>query len=287
MSAFGLAALAAAAIGCGADEGKKPITAGEIAVLRDRTLASIDDKADGDAMLVGELVYGQTSSLVTYYAPPDYRLFAFTASTGDEVEVRVSSTNGGDAIAWVVDADFEVLAMNDDASSATFDARVSLVIPPHADSRHYVVFRDYGYDWAKFRVALDGTAPGCQHDTDCEIVEAGCCAVGDFIALPGDEVAAFEESKDCDKDASCPLVPIQDRGAQALCDVGTGACELVLPDDVACGGHSSNAHACPDGWSCRGDALAWDGLGECLQICAGPGARPCPAGRACVGDVCR
>jgi hypothetical protein len=246
-----------------------------------------DGKADHNTgLIVGSLSYGQTSALVQYANPPRYRIFKFAADAGDEIDVRVTSTNG-DAMVWVLDDSFAVLGFNDDAAPSTLNARVKLVVPPHPSRTHYIFFRDYDSLPASFRVRLDGIAAGCAVDADCAMVEAGCCSVGNWTAVPKDEVAAFEASKNCGPNPICPLVPIVDRGEQAICDVDVRQCEVALPEEIACGGRSLNPHRCPDGWRCVGEQLAWDAPGSCARTCSA--TRPCQGGLSCLdapGDGC-
>lgn len=246
-------------------------------------LVAVDGKADHQTFL-GALAYGQQSWLVNYKNPPRYRAFQFTGGAGDAIEVNVTSTNG-DAMAWVTDPQFNVLGFNDDASSSTFDARVQLTLA--TAGTYYILFREYDHASASFRVRLDGVAAPtaeCAVDADCAMVEVGCCAVGDWTAVPTDEVDAFEDAKDCSPNQVCPLRPIVYRGEQAICDVDTGTCAVVLPEDLACGGRSTNPHECPDGWQCTGEQLSWDAPGTCARFCGGFGNIGCPSGLTCVDD---
>lgn len=268
---------AAMALGCTTTD-DKPVAEEDFG-----DLALAGGKADHQTFL-GTLSYGQQSWLVSYKNPPRYRAFAFTAAAGDQVEVDVRSTNG-DAMAWVTDADLAVLGFNDDASSSTFDARVTLEMP--AAGTFYILFREYGHQSATFRVSLDGVAAQpaeCQVDADCAMVEVGCCAVGNWTSVPHDQVDAFQDAKDCSPNQVCPLQPIVYRGEQAICDVDTGLCEVALPEELACGGRSTNPHSCPDGWVCTGEQLAWDAPGTCARFCGGFGNLPCPSGLTCVDD---
>jgi hypothetical protein len=262
--------------------------AGKTAVDEDLgDLGGAGGKADGiDSMVVATLDYGQVSAPLAYHNPPRYRLVKFAADEGDVVSVTVSSATG-DAMVWLLDDDLTTLASNDDADASTLDAHVELTIPANPSRTHYVVFRDYWLEDASFVVSLDGTpaAPiGCQVDADCAMVEAGCCHVGDWTAIPTDEVADFEAAKQCDPNPNCPLSPIEYRGEQAQCNTDTHACEITLPEDVACGGRTLNPHSCPDGWQCMGQNLAVDIPGECVQMCGGFGNRPCSGGLSCVDD---
>lgn len=241
-------------------------------------------KADHNgAQIVGSLDYDQTSAAVAYTNPPRYRVFKFAADQGDQIDVRVTSTNG-DAMVWILDDSFASLAFNDDATASTLNARVQLAIPAHASRTHYIVFRDYDSQPATFRVRLDGEAAGCARDADCAMVEAGCCDVGDWVAVPNSSLEAFEDAKACTGNEVCPARPIVFRGEQALCNVDSHECEVALPSQVACGGRTINPHHCPDGWQCVGPGLVFDATGTCAQTCGGFANLPCPTGLACVDD---
>jgi hypothetical protein len=257
-------ALAVLALAAGCSSSGKPPADDDFGDLAEALAAERDAKGDTlESMIVGSLSYGQTSSSIYYSDPPRYRIVKFAADAGDNVVVRISSI-GGDAVAWLLDDDLAQLGYNDDASAGTFDAAISLRIPSHPSRTHYVVFRDYFHRPAHFRVTLRGEPAGCAVDADCAMVESGCCHVGDWTAVPDDEVDAFEASKACPADPECPVQPIIYRGEQAICDGATHACTTALPEVLSCGGLSTNAHRCPDGWSCQGPEVATDGTGRCV-----------------------
>src|SRR5258706_9258027 len=149
------------------------------------TLDGVDQKSDAFSYrmkIVGSLDYGATSSSVNYTSTPRYRAFKFSGSQHDNVDVWVKSTDGGDAVAWVLDNGFHVLATNDDASADTLDAHVTLTLPANASNTHYVVFRDYSTSTAHFSVELTG---GPAYDTSCAthdecvaVPAAGVCPHG-------------------------------------------------------------------------------------------------------------
>jgi hypothetical protein len=156
--------------------------------------------------------------------------------------------------------------MNDDATSSTLNARIHVDIPAHPSTRHYVIFRDYDELPGLFSIDLGGTLDlvGCTRDEQCEMIDVGCCAVGDYVAVRGDRADLYQESLECADDLVCPRPPIFNHGESAICDNNSHTCEVVLPEDIQCGGRSLNTHTCPDGWDCVGDALALDGFGECV-----------------------
>jgi hypothetical protein len=267
---------ALALVACAGDPRTEPDDFAELAI------AGVKGDAFED-MIVGSIEYGEVLGGIAYRYPPRYRIVKFAADAGDRIDLRVRSLDG-DPMAWILDDDLSLLGYNDDASSSTLNARVRLEIPAHPSRTHYVVVREYHHADATFQIELGGDPAGCLRDTDCAMVEAGCCDVGDWTAVPVDEVEAFEAAKGCDPEAVCPLIPIVYRGEQAICQGETRTCAIALPADLDCGGFSPNPHACPDGWRCVGPDLATDGTGVCLQTCGGLAARPCPDGFACADD---
>ena len=224
-------------------------------------------KADHTSMaIVGELGFGEQSGVLQYQRPPRYLGVSFQAGLGDTVDARVHALDGGDPVAWVIDSTGAILGTNDDENGSTLDARVHVAIPASDDPTHYVIFRDYDELPGLFTISLGGTLDlvGCAHDEDCQMIEAGCCAVGDYVAVRTDRVTLYQDSLECVDGQICPRPPIFDHGESAICDNNSHTCEVVLPQDIECGGRSLNPHLCPDGWECEGPQLAVDGFGECV-----------------------
>ena len=128
-------------------------------------LAGIDDKGDyfsSKLKVLGTLGDGDAVR-ARYTATPRFRGYSFTAAAGDQVDVWVKSTTG-DALAWVVDGTYKVVAKNDDASADTYDAHVVTTLPASgvAGGRYYVIFRDYNLETRYFNVSLKklAGAPG-------------------------------------------------------------------------------------------------------------------------------
>jgi hypothetical protein len=114
---------------------------------------------------LGKIQNGETRSGY-YYTPPSYRAYGFDAKGGDQVTVDITSVNG-DAVGYITDADYNVLAYNDDASGTTFDAKVQYNVPTGQPLRSYrVVFRDYDMLAATFNVTLSicSFGPTCTYD---------------------------------------------------------------------------------------------------------------------------
>ena len=264
-------------IGCTAGADKPP--------AEDRFAGPVEGaKADHESIgLVGSLSFGQTAPAVSHDYPPRYLAYAFQAGGGDRLDVRVRSLSGGDPVTWILDGSGAVIGSNDDESSQSLDSRVQLTVPAGAAATHYVVFRDYADEPGVFQVRLLGVQDlvSCQVDADCARVEAGCCQLGDYVAVRADRVADHLASLGCTGEEVCPPPPAEDHGETALCDNNSKTCEILLPDEIQCGGFRINPHFCPDGYACVGDALMYDGTGECAQECAGPDGAACPAGQSC------
>jgi hypothetical protein len=102
---------------------------------------------------LGKIANGETKTGY-YYNPPRYRSFGFDAKGGDEITVDVKSAEG-DAVGYITDASYNVLAYNDDASRTTFDAKLTYTIPASKPAGSYrIVFRDYDLLDATFTVKL-------------------------------------------------------------------------------------------------------------------------------------
>ena len=182
-------------------------------------IAGHDEKSDAFSYrmkIVGSLDYGQTSTSVLYTSTPRYRTFKFGGNAGDNVDVWVHSTDGGDAVAWVLDDTFRVLGGNDDAYSNTFDSHVALTLPASPSITHYIVFRDYDLLTSHYTVALTGTTTG----------------------------------PSCSLDSECVGIAIAD-GKVPECNATTHTCERVDIAAIHCGGFIMNAHECPSGYLCR------------------------------------
>jgi hypothetical protein len=106
---------------------------------------------------LGKISNGQTKS-VYYYYPPTYRSYGFDAKGGDSITVDIKSVYG-DAMGWITDASYNVLAQNDDASSSTLDSKVKYKVPSSLATKSYrIVFRDYDLLEATFNTKLTITS---------------------------------------------------------------------------------------------------------------------------------
>ncbi len=108
----------------------------------------------GLADAIAPLAYGATSKVIKTRG--DYGWFRFDGRYGDEVEITVKSPNG-DAVAFVLDKNDDVVAVDDDADALTSDSHLTTTLP--ADGTYYIAFREYSFAPASFTVTLQG-APG-------------------------------------------------------------------------------------------------------------------------------
>jgi hypothetical protein len=104
----------------------------------------------GRADAIAPLAYGVTSKLVKTRG--DYGWFRFDGRAGDELDLTVKSADG-DAVAFVLDGNDDVVAVNDDADALTSDAHLTTALP--ADGTYYVAFREYSFAAATFSVAIE------------------------------------------------------------------------------------------------------------------------------------
>ncbi|MEO8798245.1 MAG: PPC domain-containing protein, partial [Polyangiaceae bacterium] len=243
--------------------------------------------------ILGSLDYGQTSASFNYSNPPKYRAFKFAGNKGDKLDVKVTSSNGGDAVAWVLDNDLHVVGHNDDANGS-LDSEIKVTLPANASATHYVVVRDYDLWNARFTVELEGTPAtpvwaSCNVDADCKAVPAnGCCHNGRNDAVNKNHVKDYTASFTCPQtNPICPLYIMLDTRV-AECNNGTHTCEMVAIDDIACGAYALNSHSCPDGYDCNTPGP--DRPGSCEQsdagskFCGGIANIQCPTGQICVND---
>ena len=262
-------------------------------------LAALDSKSDAFSYrmkIFGSLDYGQTSATIKSSSTPRFRAYKFGGHAGDRVDAWVRSPNGGDAVAWLLDDSFKVLAHNDDADDTTLDAHLSVTLTPNHDPAiitYYVVYRDYALATAKFSVQLDGVVAtpdfySCKADSDCVAVPRHvCCAQCMKEAVNKDMAEAYSSQPQVCRILCTALCRIDERVAE--CNRDTGKCEMVEIADIKCGGHTPTPHLCPPDTECQGPALASDGFGSCLApaapaFCGGFANIACPVGLTCVDD---
>ena len=157
----------AALLAAGCTGGKPPITD----ELTD--LAGGDEKADFVAAKVKVVGRWDGSDVaVDYTSSPKYRAVAFTARPGQLVNIDVAlagprpgktlkgvpvTAPTADPVAWLTDATFHTIAMNDDASKDNVFSHIGAELPanrPATSHTYYVVLRDYDWSPATFTVGL-------------------------------------------------------------------------------------------------------------------------------------
>lgn len=148
LAAFGLSVTAGCATETGEGEEKEAIGADESAY----TLRTAHN--------LGPIASGEPRSAI--YAPPTRSSWSFTARGGDIVTIGISSRIG-DAVAFLTDNRWNLLAMNDDAEPGTHDARIRYVVPASMPpSTFRIVFQDYQMLPATFTTSLTVKAsPAC------------------------------------------------------------------------------------------------------------------------------
>ncbi|HVH43446.1 MAG TPA: hypothetical protein VM925_13925 [Labilithrix sp.] len=135
---------------------------------------------------LGRIANGETRT-VAYSSPPGFRSYGFDAKGGDEITVDVKSHNG-DPIGWITDASYNVLAVNDDASTSTLESKVKYKVPAAQPARSYrIVFRDYDKLDAEFDVKL--SIRSATTTTTCEY--------GGQRYRPGDQFASTDGCNTC------------------------------------------------------------------------------------------
>jgi hypothetical protein len=254
--------------------------------------SGLNEKSDSFSYrmnLVGSLKYGQSLD-VAYHNPPRFAAVAFDGNEGDKVAITVDSSDGS-SILWVLDSSFNVLTRSADQDPGV--NHTELTLPKSDSSKHYLVLRDATLSNATFTVDLEGVAKpadyfSCNVDADCvAVAEAACCQHGRKAAVNKDEVDAYEGSVSCTGHEICPQFVVLDKRV-AECNTGTQKCEMVMPEDIVCGGFTRNPHACAAGYTCDHTGLNPDVPGVCKQdsttgkTCGGLAGLTCDAGFECV-----
>jgi hypothetical protein len=127
----------------------------------------------------------------------------------------------------------------------------------------------------------------CDTDDDCVAVDrGGCCSNGWLEAVNKHHTKAYENASKCTANPRpmCPMYMVHDtRVPECNAKSGKKQCEMVAIEDIACGGHTPNPHACPDGYACEGKSLAVDGPGKCEKA---PEPKDCRADGCGAGKYC-
>ncbi len=239
-------------------------------------LAQLDEKSDSFSYrmtIVGSLTYGETSKTINYNKTPRFRAFKFAGEKGDAVDTWIRSSNGGDAVGWILDNSFKVIASNDDASYSTYDSNMKVTLPGNKNAAiktYYIVFRDYDLRSKKFTVKLTGTPANdffsCTADSDCvAVTEHKCCPNCALAAVNKDQTDAYSSQPLICAAVLCPVACLLDERV-AQCNFGTNKCEMVAIEDIACGGRTIHRRGCPAGYECTGAQMAWDAPGNCTPV---------------------
>ncbi len=120
-----------------------------------------DSKADlpTNTTYLGDLGgKGAPTFPVVYTRTPRYRSVGFGGVSGDTVDIRVTSTDG-DPVAWLLDFQGNVIAMNDDASSRTLDSHIHTKLTA-SNGHYFIYFREYSLHKSHMTVTESSTHGG-------------------------------------------------------------------------------------------------------------------------------
>lgn len=241
--------------------------------------------------IVGSLEYGDTSRTVRYSKTPRYRAFKFEGNPGDEVDIWVRGPRG-DAVAFLLDNEKQILAQNDDADATTLNAHITATLTANADTdvhTYYIALRDYYYESRHFTVTLEGHSAdllSCESDADCVKVQKGCCPHQGWTAVNTSSTEAYRSTLGCSSPTACIAIAVRADSTVAECNRATKQCELVAPEDISCAGFTRFPHACPDGYECQlRPGGPTDVPGQCVKTCAGKVGFSCEALQMCVDDT--
>src|SRR5690348_7726004 len=119
-------------------------------------LAGLDEKSDAFSAywkVVGSIAPGQNSPTISYVKGPRYRTLKLSAKGPGTLALTVHSTDGGDALSWLLDTKYHVLAKNDDADDTTLDSHIIYNLPA-GGADYWIVFRDYNWERRHFVVQV-------------------------------------------------------------------------------------------------------------------------------------
>jgi hypothetical protein len=166
-----------AAAGCGA--GKAP------ADDSFDVLAGLDEKSDAFSAymkIVGNITPGNSSSAISYVKGPRYRALKLTAKGPGTLALTVHSTDGGDALTWLLDTKYHTLAKNDDADDTTLDSHIIYNLPAGA-ADYWIVFRDYNWEKRHFVVQVAPIKAARTCDVGFNIPDEPPVALGEIETL--------------------------------------------------------------------------------------------------------
>jgi hypothetical protein len=113
----------------------------------------------GSDEIVGSIALGAVSAPIVHPGTPRYRALRIDGKAGDVVDAWVRTADG-DAMAFLLRADFKTLEANDDADASTKDAHITSTLD--ADGIYYIAFREHDFEPATFTVDLRGSKAAAQ-----------------------------------------------------------------------------------------------------------------------------
>ncbi len=230
--------------------------------------------------MLGVLGNGMVRNGIAYDGSGDYLALFFRGRQGDVADIWVKAQTGAapDLAAWLVDAQGGAVAFNDNADAVTRDAHILAALPRSA--HYYVLFKDALPDPATFSVTLAGSGDNyssCGIDADCMAIGTGpnCCQNG-FTAISRLSQSQYTRDNVCSPSIRCSSSSTAGL-RMPQCNPLTLHCEMVLVDEMECGGGVPNPHQCPPGFACR--YAPGRPLGRCqrAQSCGGLTRIPCPS----------
>jgi hypothetical protein len=210
--------------GCGAQKAMPEESFGD--------LADLDEKSDSFSyrMSIAGTIKAGESRWTRYTARPRFRAYRFAGTKGDRVDVWVRARND-DAVAWLTDSRFDVIASNDDADGTTLDAHLTATL--RWTGTHFIIFRTYDVVPATFDVSLSVEAEkpdyrACRADGDCiKVSMGGCCTAWQKTAVNATYADAYANDNQCRPPyppCAPPPTDVEDNRV-AVCE--SGQCTLV------------------------------------------------------------
>jgi hypothetical protein len=103
----------------------------------------------------------------------------------------------------------------------------------------------------------------CSVDSDCvAISKGGCCPEGWKVAVNKSKVKTYDANHVCNEQIVCPMYVVDDTRV-AECNTGTHKCQMIEPENIRCGGFTTNPHKCPKGYTCEANKIP-DVPGDCV-----------------------
>jgi hypothetical protein len=191
--------------GCGQRSGNHDATTGDDQALAFATQTQV----------LGSIAPGETRT-AAYANPPLYRAFRFAGNAAETVDFWVRSGDG-DAMAWVLDGNFGILAANNDADASTTDAHVVAALP--WDGIFFITFRERARHAAHFTVSFAAAPDG---GATAPLTDGGATAID---PSPAPDAAGASDASPAGSDSST--------GGS---DASPGACAGGCTAPQTCGG---------------------------------------------------